>query len=243
MGATVSKNTVVDMNKIVNDVTTDVINTSVKSCMASQGSSQEQVIGEIRGHVGTISQKSSMSLNMKCVQSSINESKMQNDIASKLTSKIQQEAKANPTLLNANAAINTNVNFTDQITKISQHVTNENISNCITDITARQKQTIGLISGSVDTLSQEIDLNTVIECLMNDSTVQDAIANLKTEVTNTTDQKAAAGMDQSTIIIIVIALVILAVVGGLAYLYFQSGGAAAGPEAMMAKQAFQAYGA
>lgn len=224
MGASVSVSKNIDIKKIVNNVTMETLSTSVKSCAAAQSSDQTIYINEIAGNVDTISQNAKLTLNMKCVMESLNESKLQADIATNLSTQLEQEAKANPTLFNANVASTTNVQFADTINKIASNITVSNIGKCITTAIAKQNLGIGLITGSVDTISQDVTMDTVVDCMMSDSNINELVTKLDNIVKTDTKQSSSSGFDQSTIIIIVIACIIFSSIFGVVGFTFLKGG-------------------
>ena len=224
MGTSVSVSKNIDVKQIVNNVTMETLSTSVKSCAAAQSSDQTIYINEIAGNVNTISQSSKLTLNMKCVMESINESKLQADIATNLSTQLEQEAKANPTLFNANVASTTNVQFADTINKIASNITVSNIQTCITTAIAKQNLGIGLITGAVDTISQDVTMDTVVDCMMSDSNINELVTQLDNIVKTDTKQSSSSGLDQSTIIIIVIACIIFSSIFVVIGVMFIKGG-------------------
>lgn len=198
MGAAISSasNEAESINKTI----TDVIMSNSSACKLSTTQIQGLDFGNVDGNVriGGYNGKQKNVLNMSCVQDSISDAKILNDIAAKL----EQQAKASNSGLNfgANASISENV--TKAINDVKTSINISNVKTCMAESTQKHVIKFGDVKGNVDiepVVMEQVN-EAVLNCIQNDTNTADAVNKLSTELKQTATA-SNAGLDMNMLLI------------------------------------------
>lgn len=207
MGAQVSTSfsTTKEVSKIVNKV----ILSNKSNCSGAVASNQKITLGDITGdlNISDVNFDSSQTVNLECLQSSVNNTEILNDIKTELSKAIQNKLDGQ----NFGIQSATISSYTDSVTNVVNTINIDNIKNCIVNAMNNQEIETGGIVGNVNikNVNFKSSQNVVQRCIQNDENTIRAVNKLDKRIKEDMSNTITGVISSTGFIVIVVALLVL----------------------------------
>lgn len=233
MGANISS--AKQYNEQITDIVSTTINETIQKCSAASSSSQKI---EIKGltlegcslEISDLNQTIDSKIDLTCVLTTENKTKMTNDIQKKIDSAVENATKG--INFGLNAQLNDTVNKIKE--KIKNEIINKNVLDC--SVNAANNQLIEISdlkvlncpaiapTVKISNLTQLLVTNAVAKCT-GDIISDDDISNISKSEIKSESKNILEGLSGFELMGIIGGIIVLVVIGGGIYLFFKSGAA------------------
>jgi hypothetical protein len=207
MGAQVSSNysTTKEVSKIVNDV----VLSNNSNCSGAVASNQSITLGDVGGNldINGVGFDSSQTVNLECLQSSINDTEILTDIKKELTKSIQSKLDGQ----NIGLQMSTNSSYTDSLDDVVNSINVKNIKNCIINAMNDQSIETGNVAGNanIKNISFTSSQNVVQSCMQSDDNTVKAITKLDKKIKEDMSSTITGFISSNGFIIIAVVVALL----------------------------------
>lgn len=150
-------------------------------------------------------------VDISCLASSSDNMQLQTEIEAKLKQHAEAQAKADPTLLNANVAISDSEAVSNTVRDIATNIDIDSVKSCMNsykaNLTQRLRATNATISDSE--ISQQIKTKVVMECILSDANQIARVEKLSSLIDQSSAASAASGFDMTALIAISVLIIAL----------------------------------
>jgi len=215
MGVGLSKASVKNTVEEITDIITNVIISNASTCGVTSVINQEVLLGNVGGNVSGIDFNAQIVVNLDCLQSATNDAAIQNDIALKLSQFAKSKAETGLVIGILSKSQSESENISRLVTKISNNIKIDNVKKCVSSIIINQKLQTGDVVGDVSSISLNVSSSTIAKCVQTDTSVSSSITELATEIEQSGEANALAGLSSAALLgmlfIVVIVIIILAI--------------------------------
>lgn len=220
MGAQMSKSKTIarQITDVISTVVVEHASTSTGAAIGQQEVLQQDIGGN--AYMEDVDISALISLDLKTLSDQTTQTSVQNDITNKLKAFAESTVKGQTFGLQS---VNMET-LTESITKISNNIKVKDVSGCYANAASNQsaKQIRVAENAYIKNLKMETAVSTVSNCILQQSSVNEATLDLANELASQSTIKIA-GIDITTIFIV---LIVLLVIGGAAYIIFRRRGGA-----------------
>lgn len=205
----VSANTVEQVQRDVVDIMSKTVFENASTCTSTAATSQTLNLGNIKGGltIDGLSFSSDQTISMECLQSSENNTEIQRDIESNLTSAIKDKIDG----FNISVSANNQRTLNESIKNLSSESIVRNMKSCMVNSLSNQSISAGNIEGEVNLKNINMDATQLVvaKCIQNDINVQKEINNIATALSAKTENTTLGFLNSTTLMIIIIVIAVI----------------------------------
>jgi hypothetical protein len=179
------------------------------SCGATTAVSQGITLGNVGGDISDISFNANTSVNLDCLQSSLNDSQIQSQIKNQLEQYAKSQSEAGQTFFSGALSQSETNNIMSVVNNVSNSVKIDNVKKCVASVVVNQQITAGDIAGSVRSISLNVTASTINKCVQSDASVSKNVTDLANAISQTSESTALAGFSANAIAAAIIIVVII----------------------------------
>jgi hypothetical protein len=156
--------------------------------------------------LGDINVLNSMSANLMCLQTSKDQSTLQQNITNALNSLVKQDAEASQPFFSLNVSANVSEQQQQIINRIASNTQISNIQNAVDAQSGGQVINGKIIGSTVGDINISVQGSAVLQAVQNDSVIASSVQDLANSMATTTQQQATSGLNTTAIVAIVLAV-------------------------------------